>query len=81
MKNSTILGVTPHWVYKHYIEYISHKKVNLSTTNKKHLKCHWNNGSNINGVQQPLLYSFVLDKSAGYEVFFEPRTKVCKKNK
>ena len=35
---STSLGFTPHWDYKHYNIYISQKIVNLSTTNKIHLK-------------------------------------------
>ena len=35
---SIILCFTPHWGYKHYNEYISQKVVNLSTTNKIHLK-------------------------------------------
>ena len=41
----TILGFTSGWDYKHYIEYTSQKIVNLSTTNKIHLKCIVNEGS------------------------------------
>ena len=36
---STILGFTPGWDNKHYNQYLSQKIVNLSSTNKKHLKC------------------------------------------
>ena len=36
---SNILGFTPGWDYKHYNKYISQKIVNLSNTNKIHLKC------------------------------------------
>ena len=39
-----ILGFTPGWDYKHYNEYISQKIVNLSNTNKIHLKCDVING-------------------------------------
>ena len=33
-----VLRLNPYWGYKHYIEYISQEFVNLSTTNKLHLK-------------------------------------------
>ena len=36
---STILGFTPHWDYKQYIEDISQKNINLSTTDKIQLNC------------------------------------------
>ena len=35
---SNLLGFTPCWDYKHYKEYTSQKIVNLSSTNKTHLK-------------------------------------------
>ena len=62
---STILGFTPGWDYKHYNQYLSQKIVNLSSTNKIHLKCDAIDGSVVNGVRQPILYSFVLDKKPG----------------
>ena len=76
---STILGFTPCWDYKHYNEYISQKIVNLSNTNKIHLKCDVIDGSVVNGLRQPILYSFVLDKKPGYKVFSEPETIHYKK--
>ena len=36
-------------------------------------------GSIQNGVRQPILFSFVLDKPAGYKVFCEPETIHYKK--
>ena len=36
---STILGFNHGWDYKHYNQYVSQKTVNLSSTNKIHLKC------------------------------------------
>ena len=36
---STVFDFTPGWDYKHYNEYISQKILNLSSTNKVHLKC------------------------------------------
>ena len=76
---STILGFTPGWDYKHYNQYISQKIVNLSSTNKIHLKCDAIDGSVVNGVRQPILYSFVLDKPSGYKVFSGPETIHFKK--
>ena len=72
---STILGFTPGWDYKHYNQYL----LNLSSTNKIHLKCDAIDGSIQDGVRQPILFSFVLDKPAGYKVFSEPETIHYKK--
>ena len=76
---SSILGFTPGWDYKHYIEYISQKIANLSSTNKIHLKCDVIDGSIMDGLRQPILFSFVLDKPAGYKLFCEPETIQLKK--
>ena len=76
---STILGFTPGWDYKHYNKYVSQKIVNLGSTNKIHLKCDIIDGSVVNGLRQPILYSFVLDKKPGYKVFSEPETIHYKK--
>ena len=76
---TTILGFTPGWDYKHYNKYISQKIVNLSNTNKIHLKCDVIDGSVVNGLRQSILYSFVLDKKPGYKVFSEPETIHYKK--
>ena len=45
------------------------------------MNCDVINGSIINGVQQPILCSFFLDKPPGYKVFCEPETINWKKNK
>ena len=76
---STILGFTPGWGYKHYNKYTSQKVANLGNTNKIHLKCDCIDGSVVNGLRQPILYSFVLDKLPGYKVFSEPQTIHYKK--
>ena len=76
---STILGFSPGWNYKHYNKYISQKIVNLGGTKKIHLKCDCIDGSVVDGVRQPILYSFVLDKLPGYKVFSEPETIHYKK--
>ena len=76
---STILCFTSGWDYKHYNEYISQKILNLGGTNKIHLKCDVIDSSVVNGLRQPILYSFVLDKKPGYKVFSEPETIHFKK--
>ena len=74
-----VLGFTPGWDYKHYKKYISQKIVNLSNTRKINLKCDCIDGSIQDGVRQPILFGFVLDKPAGYKVFCEPETIHYKK--
>ena len=65
---STILGFNFDWNYRIFKRYISQTFLSLSTTNKIHLKSDCINGSITNGVQQPILYSFVLDKPAVYKI-------------
>ena len=69
-----VLGSTSGWDFKNYNKYISQKISNLGTTNIIHLKCDIIDGSVVNGLRQPILYSFVLDKIPGYKVFCEPET-------
>ena len=78
---STILGFTTGWDYKHYNKYVSQKIVNLSNTNKIHLKCDCIDGSIQDRVRQPILFSFVLDKKPEYKVFFRTRNNTLQKNK
>ena len=76
---NTILGFTSGWDYKHYNKYTSQKVANLGSTNKIRLKCYCIDGSVLNGIRQPILFSFVLDKLPGYKVFCEPETIHYKK--
>ena len=86
----TLLGFTPYWAYKptNAIHadapgvFTSDKIIlNLNTINKIHLKCDCIDGSIQDGVRQPIIFSFVLDKPSGYNVFCEPETIHYKKNK
>ena len=85
----TLLGFEPYWDYKptnsnHVVipgVYTSDKILNLSTTNKIHLICDVIDDSVVDGVRQPILYSFVLDELTGYKLFSEPETIHYKKNK
>ena len=82
-----LLGFTPYWDYKPTNSdnvaipgvYISNKILNLSTIKKIHLKCDCIDGSIQNGVRQPILFSFILDKPSGYKIFCEPETIHYKK--
>ena len=75
----TLLGFTPYLDYKSGV-YSSDKVIlNLNTINKIHLKCDIIDGSIQDGVRQPILFSFVLDKPAGYKTFCEPETIHYKK--
>ena len=75
----TLLGFTPYWDYKPGV-YTSDKIIlNLNTINKIHLKCDIIDGSIQDGVRQPILFSFVLDKPSGYKIFCQPETIHYKK--
>ena len=43
------------------------------------MKCDVIDVSVVDGIRQPILYSFVLDKPSGYKVFCEPETIHYKK--
>ena len=76
----TLLGFDPYWDYKPTNVYTSNKIIlNLNTINKIHLKCDIIDGSIQDGVRQPILFSFVLDKPSGYKVFCQPETIHYKK--
>ena len=70
----TLLGHDPYFDYKAPGVYTSDKILNLNTTNKINLKCDCIHGSIQDGIRQPILYSFVLDKPSGYKIFSEPET-------
>ena len=71
-----LLGFIPFWDYKPTIAvhadspvvYTSDKILNLGTIDKIHLKCDVTDGSVVNALRQPILFSFSLDKLSGYKV-------------
>ena len=71
---SAMLGFNPHWAFENYNEYIIQKLIKLTTTTGIHLKCDVIDGSVVNGLRQPILYSFFVDKLSSYRVFSEPET-------
>ena len=58
----TFLGITAHWDFKPNIDYLSRNTVNLTTIAKIHSTCDANFGSILNGVREPILFCFALDK-------------------
>ena len=83
----TLLKFEPYWDYTPINAfdsiapgtYVIDKVLKLNTINKIHIKCDVIDGSIQDGVRQPILFSFVLDKPSGYKVFCEPETIHFKK--
>ena len=59
--------------------YKSDKPINITGIDKIHLKCDFIVGSIINGIREPILYSFALPSPPGHKIYKEPRIKLFKK--
>ena len=59
--------------------YKSNRPINFTGFDKIHLKCDCINGSIVNGVRKPILYSFALSSPFGHKIYKEPRLKLFKK--
>ena len=59
--------------------YKSDKPINITGIDKVHLKCNVVDGSIVNGVREPILYSFALDQPPGHKIYKEPKVKLFKK--
>ena len=57
----------------------SDKPINITGIDKIHLKCDCIQGSIVNGIREPILYSFALSSPPGYKIYEEPRVKLFKK--
>ena len=85
----TILGFTQSRSYplddidSHYQiiagSYKSDKPINITGIDKIHLKCGCIQGLIVNGVREPILYSFALSSPPGHKIYKEPRVKLFKK--
>ena len=58
--------------------YTSEENLNLSTIHNFHSKTNVIDGSLVNGSRQPILYTFLLDKAAGYKLISQPETVLFK---
>ena len=56
--------------------YKSDKHINITGIDKIHLKCDCIQGSIVNGIREPILYSFALSSPPGHEIYKEPRVKL-----
>ena len=59
--------------------YKSDKPFNITGVDKIHLKCDCIQGSIVNGIREPILYSFALSSPPGHKIYKEPRVKLFKK--
>ena len=85
----TVLGFTQSRSYplndidSHYQiiagSYKSDKPINITGIDKIHLKCDCIQGSTVNGIREPILYSFALSSPPGHKIYKEPRVKLFKK--
>ena len=85
----TILGFTQSRSYPlddidgHYQiiagSYKSNRPINITGIDKIHLKCDCIQGSIVNGVREPILFSFALSSPPGHKIYKEPRVKLFKK--
>ena len=59
--------------------YVSDRPINITGIDKIHSKCDCIQGSIVNGVREPILYSFALSSPPGHKIYKEPRVKLFKK--
>ena len=59
--------------------YKSDNTFNITGIDKIHLKCDCIQGSIVNGVGEPILFSFALSSPPGQKKFKEPRVKLFRK--
>ena len=59
--------------------YQSERPINITGIDKVHLKCDCIDGSIMNGIREPILYSFSLDQPPGHNIYKEPKVKLFKK--
>ena len=59
--------------------YKSDKPNNITGIDTVHLKCDCIQGSKVNGVREPILFSFALSSPRGHKIYKEPRVKLFKK--
>ena len=58
--------------------YQGNKPINNTGIDKIHLKCDCIQGSIVNGIREPILYSFALSSPPGHKIYKEPRIKLFK---
>ena len=56
--------------------YKSNKPINITGIDKVHLKSDCIDGSIMNGIREPILYSLSLDQPPGHKIYKEPKIKL-----
>ena len=59
--------------------YKSDRPISITGIDKVHLKCGCIQGSIVNGIREPILYSFALSSPPGHKIYKELRSKLFKK--
>ena len=59
--------------------YKSDRPINFTGIDKTNLKCDSIQGSILNGIREPILYSFLLSSPPGHKIYKEPRVKLFEK--
>ena len=59
--------------------YESDKPFIITSIDNVHLKCDCIDSSIVDGIREPILYSFVLDQPPGHTIYKEPKVKLFKK--
>ena len=59
--------------------YKSDRRNNITGIDKIHLKCDCIQSSIVNGIREPISYSFALSSPSGHKIYKEPRVKLFKK--
>ena len=59
--------------------YRSDRPINITGIDKVHLKCDFLQGSIVNGIREPILFSFALSSPPIHKIYKEPRIKLFKK--
>ena len=59
--------------------YKSDRPINITGIDRIHLKCDCIQGSIVNGIRKPILYSFALSSPPGHKIYKEPRVKLFEK--
>ena len=57
----------------------SERPISFTRIDKNHLKCDCTNKSNVNGVWEPILYTYDLDEFSRQKTSKRPRLKTFKK--
>ena len=59
--------------------YKSDKPINMTGIDKIHIKCDCIQSSIVNGIREPILFSFALSSPPAHKIYKEPRVKLFKK--